>query len=286
MPFDLAACASDLAPPPGEARTLADAARERHGPPPLLAEIALVDPPHRARVAAAIAAALPASWRPTVELDASGMAETVALEVPGAPSIDELAPQVLAFVRGHACLFGITAPDRVRAAPYADHFVALAIDPVSIGGVDVSIERLAGATRVMLAHHFWPIAPVAPKHVQLGRYFGRPFHEDIEMFPRKGPPGHRRIDGTVGANDLHVEPGPLLACRGAMLIVRAAAWIDLNGHGDDDVVRALPQPVDAAGAPVGPGWVMPRVVDVGSPSALDDRVDARGSVCLGRSDTP
>jgi hypothetical protein len=285
MPFDLAACASDLAPPAGESRTLADVASERHGPPPVLAEIALVDPPRRARVAAAIAAALPASWRPHVELDASGMAETVAIDLPGELPLDVLARQLLAFVRGHACLFGITAPDRVRAVPYEDRYLGLAIDPIAIGGIDVEIDWLPDGTHVTLEHHFWPIAPVVPKHVQLGRYLGRPFHVDVDRFPPNAPEIHRRVDGAVRASDLDVEPGPLLACRGVTLIVGAGAWVDLQGHGDDDVLRALPQPIDAAGAPVGPGWVMPRVVDADS-LASADRFDAHGSLCLGRSDTP
>jgi hypothetical protein len=129
--FDLPACAADLA-PAAEVRTIADLAGERGTPPPQLARMPLVTAAVRTRAEAAIAAAWPESWHPHVELDGAGMAELITLDVPGVHGAAELAPEVQAFMRAHACLFGLAAPDHVHVAPYLDRWLTLSVDPVAV----------------------------------------------------------------------------------------------------------------------------------------------------------
>jgi hypothetical protein len=286
MPFDLAACAVDLAPTPAEVRALGDAPGERSGPPPALARIPLLDAATRARHAAAIIAALPAAWAPVVELDATGMAAHVAIDLPGTHTAEEMAPIALAFVRAHACLFGVTAPEKLSAEPYAERFITLARDPVAIGGIAVALEARPAITRLTFDAHMWPIAALAPPVPKLTRYLGRAFAQDREMwnFHKPGPPGHMTWRGNVSEHDLRAEPGPALVCTGHALVVRPAIWVELDGKpaNGDRVLAELPAMIDLrTQRPIGGAWIAPQIVESGHPWAATDRANDAGTRCGG-----
>lgn len=283
MPFDLAACAVDLGPAPAEVRALGDVPAERRGPPPELARIPLLDAATRARNAAAMARALPTS---VVELDATGMAAHVSIDLPGTHTADELAPIVLAFVRAHACLFGVTAPEKMHAEPYVDRNIALARDPVAVGGIAIALDAQPNATRLTFDGHMWPIAALAPAIPKLTRYLGRPFAQDREMWNlhKAGPPSHMTWRGNVGELDLRTEPGPALVCSGHALVVRPAIWVELDGKpaNGDRVLTELPAAIDLrTQRPIGGAWIAPQIVDSGHPWAAPDRANDAGSRCVG-----
>src|SRR5262249_35873604 len=113
-PFDIAHCASDVG-AAATAAVLANVPSERGAPPPELDRIALLDAAARATEARAIEEMFPASWHAHVELDATGMAHVVAIELPQKLTAEQALAPALAFVRAHPCLFGISEPGALGA---------------------------------------------------------------------------------------------------------------------------------------------------------------------------
>jgi hypothetical protein len=236
--FDLLACATNLVPGDASPVEVRRTAYERGLAPPAMKQFAL----HRAReleaAAHTITSALPKSWQPHVELDATGMAKLVELRIPGAHRPAELAPAILDFVRSHACLFGVVSPELLAAhATGPEHegaIVEIDVRPRSVGTIDAEVEVSAGGwTRVHLHHHLWPVADpklaVDPK-LLLARYVGYPMQTTAYHMlrnPRVCVRTHRAAVATESS--FRWNAGPMMLCKSEVIEVHSGAFVWLAG---------------------------------------------------------
>jgi hypothetical protein len=241
---------------------------------------ALLDRDHRAEIEKALARTLPQNARVTV--DATGMADTVTFELPGAHTGDDLRADVLKLVRANACAFGVIDPSDLEAVAQPRAIVVVE-KPRRIGAIRVTVDGRRKITTVTLRGHLWPVAPPGKidTRAAIASYVGRPI--EVEL---KSP--EPRLDGVyvrevrkIQAADLVASPGPVLACSKSFVDVVAAVHVDF-AHAFPLIVGTSPLPavVDAAGKPVAAGWIAPVVVEPGADWAQPDRADAAGRTCL------
>ncbi len=254
--FDLGACALDLAPGSDKPATLGDLAPERGGPPPAMTQLPLVSAQVAAETAAKLVAKLPAGFAPRIELDAAQMAAVVELHLPGVQAARQLAPDILAFVRLHPCLFGVIDPGALGAhATGPNHegtWVLIELRPRSVGALQAEVTAERTTTRVRIDQHLWPIADATPTidpKRMLARYLG------IKATRRTGwryliDPRTRRHRGCVpiyrdvvtDVSAFHLRAGPILACERGAAVVRSGAFVWSSGFKDnpDAALAELP----------------------------------------------
>jgi hypothetical protein len=266
-PFDLATCQLDVA-PVRAARALRDLTGERGKPPPVMTRIARVDRRDAAATATALAAALPGTWKPTIELDVSGMASVVEVHVPGSHTTLELAADVLGFVRARPCLFGIVEPAALDAhvigAQHQGTWVLFDVRPRSVGVIQADVESEGDTTRVRIEGHLWPIADATPaidEGRMLARYLGLGATIHAGERYMVDPATHRHTgcvpiyrDVVTEPATFRVQPGPILACRARTLEVVAGAVVSLPSMkpGHDPVLDELPAALDPDGNRITP----------------------------------
>jgi hypothetical protein len=241
--FDLGACSLD----------------PKAGPPPVMDHVTLVD----AKSAAELAAKLAAQLNMRVELDTAQMATLVEFHVPGQRTAAELAPDILAFVRAHACMFGVVDPAALSAhatGPQHDGtWVLIDLKPRSIGAIQAEVDIDGKTTRVRIEHHLWPIADVTPtidlEHM-LARYIGRAvtIHRGWRYLVDPATHRHRACvpiyrDVITEASTFNWRGGPILVCGKRSAEVRAGAfvWIDPMRSNTDAALAELPTALDPDG---------------------------------------
>ncbi len=269
-PLDVRACTLDLGPGAAMPQSLAELPAERGAPPPVSTRIALADHATTVATAATLSAALPARWRPHVELDTTGMATHVQLEVLGEHKPNELVPDVLAFVRAHPCLFGVTDPKALvaRASEIRGPWV-LIDQPGSFGAIQAEVVADHGVTRVRIDQHLWPIArpPIAidPNRV-LAHYLGLAAHLEIGTRYLVDPKTRQHTgcvpmfkDEVTTADSFALRAPPLLVCRDRIAAVTAGAYVVLPGMPVrvDPVLKELPAALDPTGAVIARPWIVP-----------------------------
>jgi hypothetical protein len=270
--------------------TLAEISAERADAPQITDAFPLLDAKQRTAAAARIAAMFPADWNPIVQLDATGMAHVIELELPGKLRVDDLVTPALQFVRAHACLFGIVKPVELTAHAYTND-VIFDRAPHTIGSLSAAVYPGASTTRIRFAGHLWPVADrtvtIEPKRV-LKRWLGRTATRRIEMFGPAGTrPGLRFERRATLDLDFGLDPGPILVCDRGHLGVSAAIFVALHAEPDGDAVLAeLPAPVDGQGKRITAPWIMPVLVAPDANWTPDDRASPAGRTCLAVPNDP
>jgi hypothetical protein len=274
-PFDIGACTLDRTAPAAVVSTLADLPRERGGPPRASTQLLRIDARTRAANTARIAATIPTSWKPHLELDMFAMATKLEIHLPGEYTAAELAPAVLDFVRTHPCLFGIVDPSAVDVRVLGLHHegtVAMVdVKPRALGTMWVSIDVEHGATRVQFVHHLWPVkepSATIDAHQILARFVGKTATLHVGSRYLIYPKTHRhrgcapivRTQVTVVAS-FAVRPGPILVCADDVADVRAGAFVWLRGQtrDGDPMLRELPTALAPNGHSFGRPWIAPAI---------------------------
>jgi hypothetical protein len=289
-PPELAACAQAVTTGAASPVDLAQLPAETAHGAGVRARFALLGAAARTAEQAAIAAWAPA-WKPTVEVDATGMATRVAITLPGARTPAAELPDALAFVRAHACLFGVADPAAIAAHVYDERYIFVTREPASIGAIAIDVAAEHGATTVTITGHFWPIADaeVTVPHAALARYLGRAMTQDWEDLAKATFGNHRTLHVKTSERELRPEGGHALICRKGVLDVHAAAYLDLAGTPDPDGpasdrarLAELPAVISLDdGAPYGKAWIMPRRIAPDENYAGEDRMNDAGAACLG-----
>lgn len=286
--YDFAKCIGSAQASP-DATTFDAIGGETLAPPPVVTTFTHLDANARAKLAATVEASLPVAWRPHVEIDATGMAHRIVLELPGVLTAEKLAAPLLAFVQRRACLFGITAPQELTVHT-VDRAVLFERAPQRIGGLDALVEADAKTTTITLGSHLWPVSAAQPaidRARQLKRYVKKAARFDMEMFGARmkdgsyTAPGHMIRNRDTYDGDFELTSGPIIFCTPRGFTVRAAYHVGLGAEPIAPVLKELPAIVDRDGAVIRGTWIAPILVEPTENYTPIDRLGRGAADCLG-----